>query len=79
MLTHWLSTFNGRVKLASLASSQFFVGWVQPTGRKPVAVGGLHPPYSEMPRVAVEERSDSTELDAGQAPVAWGILPQPPM
>ena len=24
-------------------------------------------------------RSDATELDAGQAPVAWGILPQPPM
>ncbi len=30
-------------------------------------------------RVAVAVRSDATELDAGQAPVAWGILPQPPM
>ncbi len=30
-------------------------------------------------RVAVAERSDATELDTGQAPVAWGFLPQPPM
>ena len=33
----------------------------------------------DINRVAVAERSDATELDAGQAPVAWGILPQPPM
>ncbi len=31
------------------ASSNPLVGWVQPTGHKSISVGGLHPPYSELP------------------------------
>jgi hypothetical protein len=40
----------------------FFVGWVQPTGRKPMSVGGLHPPYEEMGRC---QRSQNLERYKG--------------
>ena len=35
---------------------QSWVGWVQPTGHKPMFVGGLHPPYEKMGRCRKEPR-----------------------
>ena len=49
-ISHGLGDVLGLDLFGAAASSHSLPqGWVQPTGHKPMSVGGLHPPYPGLP------------------------------